>query len=255
MPSQPSVFVALAPQDHPFFLTIQAVEDISSRHEDFNKSYLILQMLNVMNTKMKSKFVLALIYMLVIGSCDDKKEITKVQTHDENEMMSLLHSMTDEMNAIKLYVNPGHDFGFLMQVHHKGAITMGNKVLEKGKDETIRAIAMAMISRKQRELPQIQTFLDGHTPLTSEKGMTFDTEAKAALELMNTNADKETLTGDTDHDFAVIMIHHHQSTIDMAQSYLSLGTSEYLWVLAQKMIDDQTAEKTEIQHWLSGVNN
>jgi uncharacterized protein (DUF305 family) len=208
-----------------------------------------------MNAKVRSISVLALIYVLSIVACDDKKEMTNIQSHDENEMMSLLHSMTDEINGLKLYVNPGHDFGLLMQVHHKGAIGMGNKVLEKGNDETIRAIATAMISRKQAELPQIQTFLNGHTPLTSEKGMTFDTEAKSAIELMNANADKETLTGDTDHDFAVIMIHHHQSTIDMAQSYLGLGTSEYLRVVAQKMIDDQTTDKKDIQNWLSSARN
>jgi uncharacterized protein (DUF305 family) len=213
-----------------------------------------------MNKKVKPICVLALVYVLAgIVGCDEKEEVpnvqAKVQAHDESEMMLLLHDMTDEMNAFQLYVNPGHDFGSLMKIHHKGAIAIGNKELEKGDDATIRGIAQAMITRKQAELPQIQTFLDGHTPLSGEKGMTFDTEAKSSLELMNTNADKETLTGDTDHDFAVIMIHHHQSTIDMAQSYLRLGTSEYLRVLAQKMIEDQTNEITNIQNWLSETHN
>jgi uncharacterized protein (DUF305 family) len=49
-------------------------------------------------------------------------------------------------------------------------------------------------------------------------------------------------TGDADHDFAMMMKHHHQSAVDMAKIELASGADAQLKALAQKMIADQQRE-------------
>jgi uncharacterized protein (DUF305 family) len=198
---------------------------------------------------------LTLLCGLAMFSCrndnDDVDATPKIETHDENEMMTLLHEMTDSMDTITLWANHGEDFARFMEVHHQYAIMMGNKALDKGDDATIRSIAQGMIAHKEAQLPGIRDFLAGHTPYWDPKGVKFDAEAKAALEAMHTNADKETLTGDADHDFAVIIKHHNQSTIAMAQSYLPLGQNPNLRALAEQMIVNSTNDTKAIEDWLA----
>jgi hypothetical protein len=49
-------------------------------------------------------------------------------------------------------------------------------------------------------------------------------------------------SADIDHDFAAIMIPHHQGAIDMAQSELRYGSNEQLRRIAQEIIVDQQQE-------------
>jgi hypothetical protein len=49
-------------------------------------------------------------------------------------------------------------------------------------------------------------------------------------------------TGEVDHDFAAMMIPHHQGAIDMAQAELRHGSNEQLRRIAQEIIVDQLQE-------------
>lgn len=49
-------------------------------------------------------------------------------------------------------------------------------------------------------------------------------------------------TPDIDHDFAAMMIPHHQGAIEMAQSELRYGSNEQLRRIAQEIIVDQQQE-------------
>jgi uncharacterized protein (DUF305 family) len=54
-------------------------------------------------------------------------------------------------------------------------------------------------------------------------------------------------SGDVDHDFAVMMIPHHQGAIDMAQAELRHGHNEQLRWIAQEIIVEQQQEITAMQ--------
>lgn len=184
-------------------------------------------------------------------SCDDSDhEGLKTQAHDDNEMMAIMHDMSAEMNAITMTDDADHDFAMMMKMHHQGAIDMGNKELEKGNDATIKAMAQMMISMQQTEIQELQAFIDTHTPEASEEGEMWGMEAMAAMERMDKNADLEVLTGDADHDMAILMINHHQSAMDMAQSLLHHGHHDELKEMATKMIEDQSKEIGDLQAWL-----
>jgi DUF305 family protein family protein len=54
-------------------------------------------------------------------------------------------------------------------------------------------------------------------------------------------------TGDVDHDFAEMMVPHHQGAIDMAQALLRYGHNEALRRLAQEIIVTQQQEITAMR--------
>jgi uncharacterized protein (DUF305 family) len=207
----------------------------------------------IMKTTNGLWYMLMLICSVALTACDDNG--IKTQAHDDNEMMAIMHEMSTEMDAMTMTKDADHDFAMMMKMHHQGAIEMGNKELEKGDDATIKAMAQTMIAMQQAEIQELQTFIDTHAPEASEEGEMWDMEAMAAMERMDQNADLEVLTGDADHDMAILMINHHQSAMDMAQSLLHHGHHEELKTMATKMIDDQSKEIKALQDWLLEKKN
>jgi spore coat protein CotF len=58
------------------------------------------------------------------------------------------------------------------------------------------------------------------------------------------------MTGDVDKDFAMMMKHHHQSGIEMAQVQASQGKDPDLKQQAQKSIESQKREIAELDRWM-----
>lgn len=195
------------------------------------------------------------LFALSVISCDDDDNGLKTQNHDDNEMMAVMHGMSTKMSSMTMTHDADHDFAMMMKMHHQGAIDMGNKELEKGDDPTIKALAQSMISMQQTEIGELESFLASHNPEPSTEGEMWDMEAMKAMERMDKNADLEVLTGDADHDMAILMINHHQSAMDMAQSLLHHGHHEELKEMASKMIEDQSKEIKDLQVWLLDKKN
>jgi len=58
------------------------------------------------------------------------------------------------------------------------------------------------------------------------------------------------MTGDPDHDFAAMMIPHHQGAIDMAKAELLYGRNPILRRLAQEILVTQASEVAVMQREL-----
>ncbi len=58
------------------------------------------------------------------------------------------------------------------------------------------------------------------------------------------------MTGNVDHDFASMMIPHHQGAIDMAKGELMYGKDPVMRRLAQEIIVDQKSEIDVMNLWL-----
>ena len=58
------------------------------------------------------------------------------------------------------------------------------------------------------------------------------------------------MTGDVDKDFAMMMKHHHQSGIEMAQVQVREGKDPELKKQAQKIIDGQKKEIADLDRWM-----
>jgi uncharacterized protein (DUF305 family) len=58
-------------------------------------------------------------------------------------------------------------------------------------------------------------------------------------------------TGDPDKDFVMMMMPHHQAAIDMAKAQLEHGKDVELKKMAQKIVEDQGKEISEMKEWQS----
>ena len=63
------------------------------------------------------------------------------------------------------------------------------------------------------------------------------------------------MTGDTDHDFVVMMMPHHAGAVDMAKIELREGKSPELRRLARSIVADQQSEIAQMQAWLASHPN
>lgn len=208
-----------------------------------------------MSIKQNISNLMMLVCLAAITSCSDDETGLKTQAHDDNEMMAIMHSMSDDMSSMEMTMDADHDFAMMMKMHHQGAIEMANKELEKGDDATIKTMAQAMITMQQMEIEDLQDFIDSHTPAASDDGEMWDMEAMAAMKRMDKDSDLEVLTGDADHDMAILMINHHKSAMDMANALLKYGDHEELKSMAAQMIEDQSKEIEELQNWLLDTKN
>ncbi len=68
-----------------------------------------------------------------------------------------------------------------------------------------------------------------------------------AMAVMDDGMKTAPMTGDPDHDFAAMMIPHHQGAIDMAKAELLYGKNPVLRRLAQEIIVTQASEITVMQ--------
>jgi uncharacterized protein (DUF305 family) len=86
---------------------------------------------------------------------------------------------------------------------------------------------------------QHQSNTDNSTAASGENHM------KAMHDVMNNSMQQMhdlVLTGNADHDFTMLMMHHHKGAIDMAQVEVKGGTDETMKQIAQKIIDAQAKE-------------
>ena len=59
------------------------------------------------------------------------------------------------------------------------------------------------------------------------------------------------MTGFVDKDFAMMMIHHHEAAVKMAEDEIGHGKVASLKLMAQKMIVDQNNEIKQFNDFLS----
>jgi uncharacterized protein (DUF305 family) len=71
-------------------------------------------------------------------------------------------------------------------------------------------------------------------------------DMKPMMQNMNQDMMDMPMSGNPDRDFAMMMRRHHQGGIDMAKEYLKHGKDGKLRGMAQKMISQQTKERTEL---------
>jgi uncharacterized protein (DUF305 family) len=73
----------------------------------------------------------------------------------------------------------------------------------------------------------------------------------ASMKQMDREMAAAPMNGDVDHDFATMMIPHHQGAIDMAKAELNYGKDPVMRRLAQEIVVDQQSEIEAMQLWLT----
>lgn len=198
---------------------------------------------------MKTLIKLAMITAAVgFGSCKKDNNTIKIQAHDQNQMMGIMHQMMAQMDTLKLTKDPDNDFALMMRIHHQGAIDMANLELKSGSDATLIQMAHSIITSQQQEISQLTAFLQSHPPHGNDPD--FDMIQMMTMTKGAKEADLQIINGNTDHDFATLMIGHHQSAVENSRLELLHGQENSMKTMATNIIDAQQKEIGQFQNWL-----
>lgn len=76
-------------------------------------------------------------------------------------------------------------------------------------------------------------------------------EMMQSMQEMHQKMSSMKMTGDHDHDFAMMMRSHHQAALDMARAELKHGKDSQMKQMARKIISDQTKEIKKLDQWMA----
>lgn len=195
----------------------------------------------------RTLLIITSICTAVFTACN-KDEGIKLQDHDVNKMMGIMHQAMDNMEARPTTDDPEIDFVHIMKLHHQGAIEMSKLELKEGGSDTLKKAAQKIITEQQAEIIQFNTILSSISKDNSDPSFTI--EERDNMIKMGKTADVQLITGDIDNDFATLMIGHHQTAIDNASAYLHHGNNDQLKTMATNIILAQTKEIEELADWL-----
>lgn len=85
---------------------------------------------------------------------------------------------------------------------------------------------------------------------TAAAQMGFMQAMEASMKQMDRGMVAAPMNGNVDHDFATMMIPHHQGALDMAKAELLYGKDPVMRRLAQEILVDQQSEIDAMQLWL-----
>lgn len=128
-----------------------------------------------------------------------------------------------------------------MITHHQGAIDMAKLVPSRTQNPKIRDLATRIEQAQDPEIAEFRALLKkwGKEEASAGHGGGHGSSALAPLE----NA----AGADFDRKWTELMIEHHQGAVDMSTAELAKGASPEAKALAQKIIDAQQAEITEMR--------
>jgi uncharacterized protein (DUF305 family) len=174
-----------------------------------------------------------------------------------NDSMSGMHSTSAP--APSSAQQAGHnadDVAFAQQMipHHSQALDMAKLVPSRSTNPKVIDLASRIEKAQDPEIQQMRGWLTGWgaTPGTTQEsmpGMDHDMPG------MMSDADMQKLDQakgpEFDKMWLDMMIKHHQGAVEMAKTELGKGSNADAKALAQKIIDAQQAEITEMQGLLS----
>jgi len=141
-------------------------------------------------------------------------------------------------------------FAQMMIIHHEGAVEMSQLAIERADNPEVVALAERIAEAQGPEIDQMTEWLGawGEDVSPDDHGG-MDMNGMSQEEMM-TRLDG--LTGaEFDQAFLEAMIAHHEGAIEMAEQQLADGQNPAALLLAQKIVDDQQAEITEMQELLT----
>jgi len=209
-----------------------------------------------MKTNKLLSLALLSIGLYALTSCNntDKKianqmDSMKMGANDEMDkgMMKSMQGMKD----IKMTGVFDCDFATLMINHHQGAILMSEEELKNGKNPKIRELAQKIITNQNHEIEKMHTIVNNFKTVVAKDSVDVESRLKTQMTEMMKNMHQVKLTGNTDQDFVMMMIPHHESAVKMAQEELKYGKHQELIDMAKQMINDQSKEIDVFKEWLA----
>ncbi len=147
-----------------------------------------------------------------------------------------------------------------MIMHHQGALMSSRMMIGDSERPELRDLARRIEESQQRQIDQMEAWRKQWYPNAPERTKDMDTMMSmmgsegmmGGGEMMGNGGMMRGMMGaDTsDRMFLRMMIPHHQLAIDMSEDALKNSEHKELKVLAQEIIDGQSAEITEMEGYL-----
>ncbi len=164
------------------------------------------------------------------------------------------HAMTMDLGP----KDPEFDLRFLdgMILHHQGAVTMAEAVLQNSSRSELKQLAEAIITAQKAEIAQMQQWRTDWYPRAGAEPMMYHAdmghsmamspEMQAAMQMSG-----DLGQGDPEFDLRFIdaMIPHHEGALVMAEQVLQNSDRPELQQLAQAILETQQAEINQMQQW------
>jgi uncharacterized protein (DUF305 family) len=182
----------------------------------------------------------------VLAACgsDDAVSPSSPSSAAASAMPSMSGTMAGEHNE------QDATFASDMIVHHRGAIEMAKLASSRAADPTVVTLAERIEAAQQPEITTMSAWLRSW-------GMAMPGDMAGmhdSMPGMTSQADLAKLQAargpDFDDMFLAMMIKHHEGAVTMAQAEVSGGSNTEAKSLAQKVIEDQTAEIAEMRKML-----
>ena len=201
----------------------------------------------------------AIVFAVAIQSCntESKKETTTTMDGMENkDSMKMDHSNmegTHNMGGMKMTGDFDLDFANTMVVHHQSAIDMAKEVISKGSNAEVKTLAQNVVTAQEAEIAQFKNITANYKMPEMKESKEAHNELGEIMEKMETDMKGMAKTGNADKDFLMMMIPHHKSAVTMSEEQLSHGKNLELKKMAQKIMNDQTAEIKQLESLLPKI--
>jgi uncharacterized protein (DUF305 family) len=169
-----------------------------------------------------------------------------------NGMMESMNGMMGKMEAMKMTGDFDLDYANMMIMHHQAAIDMSETALAKGNDAQVKTWAQNIITTQKADIAQMETLVKNYKmPEMKKEGGEMHNELGETMKIMMDKMKAVNMSVNTDKDFVMMMILHHESAVTMAEDEISHGKQFELKKIAQKVITDQTKEIKDFNAWLA----
>lgn len=169
-------------------------------------------------------------------------------TMNAQQGMGLKAPMVETMTQLSNYQmtgDPDHDFASIMLIHNRGSLEMLDALSDSSASE-LPGLAKNIEQRVNVEIKELEKFsneTNGHSPNTE-----FVLDMKTFLGKAKEDIKRHSfLTGEMSQDFANMMTADHEQAIGILNMELKYGKNAELKKLAQKMLDSNEKELSELQ--------
>lgn len=170
----------------------------------------------------------------------------------DNDLMFAMSNTLDEIKALKMTNNFDLDFAKTMILHNHAGIDICNVEVAQGRDEYIQLRAEDMITIQREQINQLNRFVGNYKPAVMKSQVdTQPSPIQTILKETIANMNNMQIKGDTDQDFAKMMIIHHRGTVQLAEAELANGKDAGLKKMAQQLVNAQSQEIESFQVWLN----
>ena len=173
-------------------------------------------------------------------------------TRQQNPVTAAMEKMMRDMHATKNTGNNDIDFAGMMMQHHMGAVEMARVEVSQGNDAALKTFAQKVIDDQNQEITVLQDFITKTSRTVSPDAAAFQKALMQSMMVMINDTTR--IYNKVDEDFAAQMIPHHQSAVEMAETYLQYGEKEGLRKLSQNIVDSQRKEIAWLKEWIERNN-